>query len=511
MGAPQQRDIESQLIDFVQSCVYDPVKFAETVYPWGEPGTPLENFSGPLPWQKEALRFIAAELKKKENGLEDGPVRLARATGHGVGKSAFSVWVTQWYLATRKNARVAITANTEKQLRNVTWSELAIWHERFLLKHWFQWRGTDYAHVTNPAAWRAFQATWSEANPEGFQGLHGRNLMVIMDEASGIPRSVWEAARGATTTSGNVHIALGNPTRPEGEFYDIFHKRNHRWNVAHIDSRTVVNPDQKENIANLSYLNELIEDFGEDSDFCRVRIRGLFPTQAANQFISTQAIEDAMDRVSEFQVYSNYPVVLGVDPSHYGDDYTAVVVRQGPKVHRIHKMGKGSVIEVARFVETIYRTTDPTPEAIFVDRTGGGQGVVDVLMDTKRMPVWGVAAAGRADEPSKYVNTRAELYFRMRDAIERNIDLPEEARDLCDQLRAIEFMYDRARGRLQLIPKEQMRSRGLPSPDDADALALTFFMPSLSQPGVFDDLDDMNDGGGTRGSWNEGADPITGY
>jgi hypothetical protein len=142
-----------------------------------------------------------------------------------------------------------------------------------------------------------------------------------------------------------------------------------------------------------------------------------------------------------------------------------------------------------------------------VDKTGGGIGVVDYVMDMDRLPVYGIAASGRADEPQKYINTRAELWFRMKDWVERSADIPENSKDLCNQLRTMEYFYDRARGRLQLTSKEQLRSVGIPSPDEADALSLTFALPSLSAPARWDDDHARN----VYNQPRDGADSITGY
>ncbi len=297
-------------------------------FPWGQPNTELERSTGPRQWQRELLEDIRRKLKEGHDLGQLLPLLFARASGHGIGKSTVVSWIILWALSTMSDTRVVVTANTETQLRTKTWPELSKWSRLVINRHWFRTQATSIAAV-DPAherLWRADAIPWSEVNTEAFAGLHnqGRRIVLIFDEASAISDKIWEVSEGALTDADTeiLWLAFGNPTRNTGRFRECFGRLHHRWNCGHIDSREVEGTN-KEQIA------KWVEDYGEDSDFVRVRVRGIFPRAGTMQFISSELVEQAMakDREPPFSIMD--PLIMGVDVARFGDDRSVIRFRRG--------------------------------------------------------------------------------------------------------------------------------------------------------------------------------------
>jgi len=188
-------------------------------------------------------------------------------------------------MSTRPELVGTVTANTFNQLKGKTWAELARWHRRAINAYWFKWTPTRFQLVESPQTWFIDALPWSKEASEAFAGTHAQHVLMVMDEASAIPDIIWEVAEGAMTTGG-FFFAFGNPTRNTGRFRECFGRFSHRWTTRQVDSRTakMVNQDQ---------IKEWLADYGEDSDFFRVRVRGVFPNVGDRQFIGTALAEDA--------------------------------------------------------------------------------------------------------------------------------------------------------------------------------------------------------------------------
>lgn len=236
------RNPERELREEIGALSLDPLGFARFAYPWGEKNSILENESL-RPWQVDALGHLGERLRDQHRTGEFEPIRIARASGHGIGKSAFISIVHGWGLSTCPHTRIITTANTGDQLRTKTWPEVAKWHEMMICRHWFSFEAESIRAKGYETTWRADRVTWSDTNTAAFAGLHnkGRRIILIMDEASQISDKIWEVAEGAMTDADTeiIWIAFGNPTEPTGRFRECFGSRKARWNTAHIDSRTV--------------------------------------------------------------------------------------------------------------------------------------------------------------------------------------------------------------------------------------------------------------------------------
>lgn len=465
---------EDQLAALMASYRHDPFGWVMAAFPWGEPG-PLEHEAGPRPWQRDALDYVGRRLAAGSEAADAmrEVVQMAVASGHGIGKSALVSWLVLWAMSTCANTRGVVTANTENQLRTKTWPEITKWHGMMLNSHWFECAATSLHAVGDLAkTWRIDAIPWSEHNTEAFAGLHakGARILVVFDEASAIHDKIWEVTEGALTDTGTdiIWATFGNPTKNAGRFRSCFGSLAHRWHHLQIDSRTVpgTNTDQ---------IAKWVQDYGEDSDFVRVRVKGQFPRAGSMQFIASDVVEAAATREPNPTLQD--PLILGVDVARFGDDESAIFRRRGldartwrPEYHR----GLDTMALAGRVAQII---AEERPDAVFVDETGVGAGVVDRLRQLGHHVI-GINNGAKPDRPRvgdmAVANKGAECWAAMREWL-RTGAIPNDP-DLRAQLESREYGYN-VHNAVVLERKDDMKKRGLASPDRADGLALTFAHP----------------------------------
>jgi hypothetical protein len=319
---------------------------------------------------------------------------------------------------------------------------------------------------------------WSERNTEAFAGLHnkGRRILVVFDEASAIPDIIWETTEGALTDANTeiVWCVFGNPTRNTGRFRECFPGQRHAkaWKTRQIDSREV-------SLTNKDQLGSWVDAYGEDSDFVRVRVRGVFPRTGEMEFISQEDVDSAAKR--EIEIGRNDPLVIGVDVARYGQNESVIWFRKGRDARSIPpiRLRNASTVEVAGKVMEVYNRY--RVDGVFIDGGGVGGGVVDNCR-AMHLSVFDIQFGSKAEgigwatgnEGEKYANKRAEMWGSMRSWLTTG-SIPNDA-DLKAQLVGPLYTYT-LKNEIQLEKKEDMMKRGLESPDLADALALTFAMP----------------------------------
>lgn len=478
-----------------EAYVHDPLGFVRRVFPWEKAGTELAGEAGPRDWQRERLEEIGRHLRG--GGARDGVLRMAVASGHGIGKSALVSWIVLWSLATLAKTRVLLTANTESQLRTKTWPEVAKWfhlmegHERFRLE-------ALGIRAAGPAgkSWRCDAVTWSATNTAAFAGLHnkGRRIVLLFDEASGIHDRVWEVADGALTDHDTemLWLVFGNPTASTGRFRECFAggRFAHRWTARQIDSRTVPGTNRAE-------LARWVADWGEDSDFVRVRVKGQFPRSGSLQFIDGETVEAAAHRPAESHL--GEPLIMGVDVARYGSDRSTFHFRRGRDARTIAPQRFRGLDLVTLAHELARQALAHRVDAVFIDEGGMGAGVVDMAIRQLRgRLVLGVNFGSAAERgllgegrPAT-ANKRAEMWASLREWLKRGA-IPDDA-DLKADLTGVHYGYN-LRGEIQLESKEAMKRRGLASPDDGDGLALTFAHPVAALPRELSARRNIADGG----------------
>ncbi|WP_179504357.1 MULTISPECIES: terminase [unclassified Sphingomonas] len=482
------RNAKAELAADVGSFTHDPLGHALYVYPWGQ--GELVGIDGPRRWQREVMIEIRDHLANPATRYT--PLRIARASGHGIGKSATISMLVKWALDTCPDTRVVVTANTEAQLLTKTSPELTKWQNLALTRDWFRVSATSITsnQPGHEKQWRADLVTWSEHNTEAFAGLHnqGRRIVLIFDEASGIADKVWEVALGALTDADTeiIWLAFGNPTLNTGAFRECFGKHRNLWRTAQIDSRTVEG-------TNKTYLQELCDTYGEDSDIAKVRVRGMFPSASSMQFIALSDVEVAQSRDIPAGLPGD-PIVFGVDCARFGDDESVLAIRRGRDARSLPWKSWGQVDAMTLAGDIALEAARYHPDAIFVDAGNIGAAVVDrlrqLIPDTPVIEVWFGGKGRDAElEPGVTVPTadkRAEMWTRMRSWL-RSGAIPDRER-LRDDLIGPTYAFAADDTRVKLERKPDMKKRGLPSPDWGDALACTFAEPVMPRavPGYLD-------------------------
>jgi hypothetical protein len=474
MGGMSEAQIEEGLAELAARLRHDPLTYAELAYPWGE--GELKGKDGPREWQAQALAEIRDHLQGPDR---HEPFLLARSSGHGIGKSAFISMVIDWSISTGVDTRVVATANTETQLRTKTWPEVNKWRRLSLFSHWFKTTATSITSLdpNHTASWRADAVPWSDSNTEAFAGLHneGKRIILIFDEASNISDKVWEVAEGALTDENTeiIWIAFGNPTRNSGRFRECFRKFKHRWNHKQIDARTVEGTNKAQH-------QKWLEDWGEDSDFFRVRVRGEFPRASALQLIPSDWTAAARKREPVSSTMD--PLIIGIDIARGGDDNNVILLRRGMDARSIPMtvIPGSETRDTTRFIAKVCTVVqDHKPDAVFVDATGVGGPVADQLR--RLMPGVTIIDVNFASAaPDKhYTNMRTYMWWKMREALRSGLAIEDET-ELEDELTSPEYFHNNT-DQMCLEKKSDIKKRLGLSPDKADALALTFAMPVMQR------------------------------
>ncbi|MDT3426079.1 hypothetical protein J2Z22_001599 [Paenibacillus forsythiae] len=441
---------------------------------WDDPAAFGEDMLGfdPDDWQRAAMSDVA------------NYPRTSIRSGQGVGKTAFEAVLVVWFLCCRPNARVVCTAPTKQQLNDVLWAEVAKWLESSMVKNLFKWTKTKVYMIGHEERW--FATARTATKPENMQGFHEDYMLFVVDEASGVSDPIMEAILGTLSGPENKLLMCGNPTRTSGVFYDSHNRDRSRFQTHKVDSRDSKRTS-RENI------QMMIEKYGAESDVVRVRVYGEFPKAEADAFIALELAELAASSTVQA---SGDTLHMGVDVARFGDDETVIAPRIGMKVMpllcynkqdtmatvgRVIAAGKGllSGDSHLRFVE------------IKVDDSGVGGGVTDRLNEViieERLTGWRVIPVNNGSKPTEdeqehYENRGTEYWATMRDLLQEafskhlqgepvGIELPADDQ-LIMQLTQRKYRMT-SKGRLALERKEDMKKRGLDSPDRADAVILSF-------------------------------------
>lgn len=455
---------ELELAQDIGSYSLDPVGFVRYAFPWDSDKL---KALGPRTWQLEALEALKAHLQNPETRYQ--PYMDAVASGHGIGKSALIAMIINWGMSTCEDCKVYITAGTGVQLATKTAPEVQKWFRLAINQHWWDINALSI-RVKDPshqAMWRADFITWSIQKPDAMAGAHnqGKRIILIYDESSAIDDVIWETTEGALTDEDTeiIWIAFGNPTRNAGEFYRAITGAN-RWNKRQIDSRTVEG-------TNKALLDAQIKEWGEDSDRARVRIRGEFPRGGSTQFISGDLVAAARKRIADG--YQKMPVILGVDVARFGDDRSIICRRQGRKSDFIGKFYHQDTQIIGGKVQEAIDAEKP--DAVVIDGDGIGGAVFDFLKARgydRKTVLFEFHGGATPTDQHKYLNRRAEIWGDMKDWLVGG-QVPDEA-EIETDLTGPDYGYHPTKGCLVLESKDEMKSRGVDSPDLGDALAMTF-------------------------------------
>ena len=411
----------------------------------------------PDPWQIEFLQAIADKNR-----------RISIRSGHGVGKSTGASWAMLWYILTRYPAKVVVTAPTSAQLFDALFAEVKRWVKELPepLQQLLEVKAERIELKSSPTESFISARTSRAEQPEALQGIHADNVMLIADEASGVPEQVFEAAAGSMSGHNAVTILLGNPVRSSGFFYDTHNRLANEWwtrKVSCIDSPRV----------STAYVSEMAIRYGEESNAYRIRVLGEFPRSDDDTVIPMELLELAIQRDVAPSKFA--PLVWGLDVARFGSDSSALCKRQGNAVTEPIRVWRnldlmqltGAVVAEWEALEEPLR-----PQEILVDSIGLGAGVVDRLRELN-LPARGVNVSESPAMGLTYRNLRAELWHKTKAWLEkRDCRLPRDER-LISELATVRYSFTSS-GKIQIESKDDIRKRGLASPDLADALVLTF-------------------------------------
>lgn len=490
-------DAEAALQDKIASFAGDPLGYVMFNFPWNsEPSIQKVKLPekyrarfpnceyGPGEWACAFLEQLGVEIRKRGFNLRDAvaPIRFSTASGHGIGKTMLVALLVKFILDTRPLSKGTVTANTAEQLKTKTWAEIGKWHHLSLTSHWFDYsagRGAmSLVYKDRKLLWRCDAQTCREENSESFAGQHAPNgsSFYIFDEASAIPEKIFEVREGGTVTGSPMIFDFGNPTRKSGRFFEnSIGKFANRYIVRTIDSREAA-------ITNKKQIDEWIQDYGLDSDFVKVRVLGQFPSAGSAQFIAS---EDVLNAGLRLPVQDRTaPLVIGVDVARFGEDSTVIYPRIGNDAQswpiKQYK-GLNTVQVTSRIIETIkeFKELGLNCAGLFIDGGNIGGAVIDQLRHLGYAP-HDVGFGNSPVDGRSFRYRGDEIWGRMRDSLYKRLCIPgrntQIGEALYDQLTQREFGYTQQGQKIHLESKDDMKSRGIASPDIADALALTFAM-----------------------------------
>jgi len=413
----------------------------------------------PDPQQQELLQAVA-----------DGDA-VAAKSGHGTGKTTCLSWLVLWFLYCFAESRVVATAPTQRQLTDILWPEIYKWLTGSPLEFMIYWQATRVAVAGREETWFATLRTSNK--PENMQGFHAEYLLILVDEASGVPQNTMEAIEGARTTKGSKLVLAGNATQLSGTFYDAFHRLRAFY-------RTITMNAELSSLVSKEYCERIAQKYGESSDVYRVRVKGEFPSSEPDVFIPLSRVEAAVMREG---VAEGGEIAIGCDPARFGNAESVIYWRRGLKVAEpITLQGKDTswtTGEIVKLVRWLRREYDYSPKIrVMVDDTGVGAGVVDQLVQLEvelEIEVVRVNFGGPGNE--ECYETATYLLWGIREVIDE-IELPNDD-DTVAQISTRKYRL-RPDGKLKIESKDEMVARGLVSPDRADALGLCFYQDSNS-------------------------------
>jgi phage terminase large subunit len=426
----------------------------------------VEDLLGVTPqdWQREVMSAVAK-----------GQRRCSIRSGHGVGKSSCASWLMIWFLLTRYPVKIVVTAPTASQLFDALFAECKRWIKELPtpIKSLLEMKSDRIELGSSPTEAFISARTSRSESPESLAGVHADHVLLVVDEASGVPESVFEAAYGSMSGKDATTILLGNPTRSSGYFYETHTRLRDSWwtkQVSCLDS-PLVSPD---------FIAEMELKYGPQSNAMKVRVYGEFPTAEDDTLISLHAVEQASKRKVEQP--EGTPVVWGLDVARYGDDASVLCIRQGRHLQALHSWKKLSLMELAGRVLDLLHSSDEPPEEILVDSIGLGAGVLDRLRELD-ISARGVNVSESPAMADRYANLRAELWDLTKQWFNEEVQIPNDDSLIAD-LTAPRYSFNSS-GKMIVESKAETKKRLGRSTDFADSLVLTFASTAAGASGQY--------------------------
>lgn len=484
------------------------------------PTEPLEEaFATVEAWRSDPVRFVrdvfgAEPDEWQERALRAAAVdpRVGLSACKGPGKSCVEAWIIWWWEYTREDAQAICTSITEMNLKDGLWKELAFWYAKApVLQRAFELGALRIVHRERPKTWWVSARSWPQNADQTQQanslaGFHGPACMVVLDEMGDYPDGVVVAAEAVFA---NEHlseaklVAAWNPTRTDGPAHRVCTKDRKRWTIISITG----DPDDPKRSPRISkaWAQSMIDDWGRDNDWVRVNVLGLFPRSAEDKLLGADDITAAMGRDLPERVIMNEASIWALDVARYGSDRSVLRERCGPVAFRPTTWRGLDGPTLAQKVSHVLNDAERKPDYLLVDVGGVGASAFDHLGLLGWKPVLIPVDFGGSADDERFADKRAEMWWRMAKWVKAQGCLPADSGVLAGELTAPTFKFG-VRGKRTVFileSKEQLRARGVASPDEGDSLAMTFFRDVFPKREVADELVR-----GRRGKFAEGYDPF---
>ena len=426
----------------------------------------------PDEYQAKVLNDLAYNEKQKR------ATKISVRSGHGVGKSTIESWAILWFLVTRPFPKILCTAPTAHQLHDILWAEASKWlRNSKMLGDILEWTYEKIYLKGHREEWFAIARTSNK--PDALQGTHAEHILIIIDEASGVPDVVFEPVLGTLSTNDAKLLMCGNPTQLAGFFYESHNDKKDLY-ITHV-----INGENSSRV-DREYIKLIAEMFGTDSDVYRVRVLGEFPKANPDSFISLDMINTDFIDIGDI-----YSIDLGVDVARFGDDESVIAtVFNKLRLSKLNIFQHNDTMELTGQVVNIIKSLNKDyPDVrvnVKVDCDGLGVGLYDRLREVineKSLNARAVechfgAKGGkvRNSEPISYFNSTGIMWGLIRTKFkEKSLYITEDS-ELINQLTNRKYFIE-SDGDIKLERKEDMKKRGVHSPDRADALALALYEP----------------------------------
>lgn len=440
---------------------------AELLDRWRDaPALFAEEVLGVRAWSRQRDIFNAIATRR----------RVAVRSGHKVGKTNTLACVALWWVCTRPRAKVVLSSTVGPQLQNILWPELTRLYREARAPLGGK-LSTDYhGGLWFPDDRGVIGLKSEDSKPEAFAGISSPHVLYLIDEASGFPDALLEAAWGNTASNGTI-AAFSNPTRTSGWFFEAFHEKRGIWETIHIDSRESPNCTGEGDVPGLArpeWVAETAEAFGENSPTFAVRVGGHFPREGDCVVVSLGAMEGALVRSRARRGVGSDPLCFGLDVGRTGDDPSVLCPVRGkhalPMFETRGREGDEVAGWVLSHVRTLRRDAKEVPE-VRIDVIGVGASVYDHLKHSREVKAIAVNVSASPVDTEHHARLRDEVWFQGAAWLRDGGTIPPDDRELQGELTAARYGFD-GKGRYVVESKDEMKKRLKRSPNRADALNL---------------------------------------
>jgi hypothetical protein len=434
-----------------------------------------EYYHRPVEFAQHVLNVeLSPQQRELVNDIVDTKIRqISVRSGHGTGKSHALAVAAVHFACTRHPWTIAVTAPTSSQLWDALWPRIQSFFAKLppALRPLFNVT-SDRVELVGDKDCFITARTSTKEKPESIAGKHSENMLILVDEASGVPDEVFETAQGSMSDKNATTVLTSNPTRTSGLFYDSHHRLTKLWKTHHWSST-------ESPFVNQAFIDTVRETYGDGSNQWRVRVLGEFPEADDDTLISRSIVEAAMARSNPkndnyLELDEDGKRVWCIDPARFGADRTGFCGWLGNSVAWLKKKSGMDIMGVTGWIKHEWDET-PTgerPEEIIVDVIGLGGGVVDRLNELG-LPVTGVNVAEAALAFSDGYRLRDQLWLDMKRWLEAGLGSLPKNNALLDDLITPGYTF-MSNGKLKVESKQEIKRRGGNSPDLADTVMLRF-------------------------------------